>query len=112
MDQYVGLDVSLKETSISGSGPTTTGFGAASACRTPNSSPKQSEDTHRMQHWWCSRPGRSQLGFTAALSPKVCRVLDPPMRTRGRKDRGRTGWQGCYIEARFDGYLPRFTTER
>ena len=28
MDQYVGLDVSLKETSISGSGPTTTGFGA------------------------------------------------------------------------------------
>jgi len=28
MDQYVGLDVSLKETSIAGSGPTATGFGA------------------------------------------------------------------------------------
>jgi hypothetical protein len=28
MDQYVGWDVSLKETSIAGSGPTATGFGA------------------------------------------------------------------------------------
>lgn len=29
MDQYVGWDVSLKETSIVGSGPTATGFGAS-----------------------------------------------------------------------------------
>jgi len=35
-------------------------------------------------------------------------VFDPPMRARGREDRGGIGGQGCNVEARLDGCLPGF----
>ena len=76
MEEYIGLDVSMKETAVSIRRDRQDGSGAASAHPIPESVASSSASGRQPPNAWCSRPAHSRCGFITSLRteglPAIC----------------------------------------